>query len=158
MFFFCAVAFSQPVDSLKTHHRLLLPDTSKVTKKDSLIITDSLKAKSKSKPDTLISIYQKPLDAQSYFINRNEIDFMDYRYAGDLLKSFSLNHLNDYGSIGQPDETYLYGVGNYGISVSEDGIMQNNRLQNIFDFNNIQTEDIDSIKVAPLPRIFVWPF
>jgi hypothetical protein len=159
LFFFCAVAFSQPVDSLKTHHRLLLPDTSKATKKDSLIITDSLKAKSKSKPDSLISIYQKPLDAQSYFINRNEIDFMDYRYAGDLLKSFSLNHLNDYGSIGQPDETYLYGVGNYGISVSEDGIMQNNRLQNIFDFNNIQTEDIDSIEVAPLPRGFLYgPF
>ncbi len=156
LFFFYAIAFSQSIDSLKTPHSLKSLDTAKIIQRDSLAVVDSLKIKSKLKPDTLVSIYQKPIDAQSYFIDRREIDFMDYRYSGDLLKSFNLNYLNDYGTIGQPNETYLYGVGNNGISYFEDGIMQNNRLQNIFDLNNIQTEDIDSIEVAPLPRGFLY--
>jgi hypothetical protein len=156
LFFFYAIAFSQSIDSLKTPHSLKSLDTAKIIQRDSLAVVDSLKIKSKLKPDTLVSIYQKPIDAQSYFIDRREIDFMDYRYSGDLLKSFNLNYLNDYGTIGQPNETYLYGIGNNGISYFEDGIMQNNRLQNIFDLNNIQTEDIDSIEVAPLPRGFLY--
>jgi hypothetical protein len=155
-FLFYAIAFSQSIDSLKTPHSLKSLNTAKAIQKDSLMMLDSLKIKSKLKHDTLVSIYQKPLEAQSYFIDRKEIDFMDYRYTGDLFKSFNLNYLNDYGSIGQPNETFLYGVGNNGISYFEDGIMQNNRLQNIFDLNNVQTEDIDSIEIVQLPRGFLY--
>lgn len=151
-----AIAFSQPVDSLKTRQNLLSLDTAKTIQRDTLALVDSLKAKSISKADTLIAIFQKPLDVQDHFVDRKEIDFMDYRYSGDILKSFNLNYLIDYGSIGQPNETYLYGVGNNGISYFEDGILQNNRLQNLLDLNYVQTEDIDSIEIVSLPRGFLY--
>jgi hypothetical protein len=156
LFFFYSIAFSQSNNPVKTLRDLPSSDTLKIINKDSLAVIDSLKAKSKLIRDTLISIYQKPFDEQSYFVDRNEIDFMDYRYAGDLLKNSKFNNLNDYGTIGQPNETYLYGIGNNGISYFEDGILQNNRLLNTFDLNSIQTEDIDSIEVAPLPRGFLY--
>lgn len=157
LFLFYAIAFSQSPDSLKTPRNLpSLADTVRIIPKDSLALIDSLKPKPTSKPDTLISIYQKPLDAQGYFIDRGKFDFMDYRYSGDILKFFNLDYSRDYGTIGQPNETFLYGIGNNGISYFDDGIMQNNRLQNTFDLNNIQTEEMDSIEVAPLPRGFLY--
>jgi hypothetical protein len=156
LFLFYAIAFSQSIDSVKVHHRPLSLDSAKTMQKDTLALLDSLKAKLTPKSDTIIAVYQKPLYTQSYFIDRREIAFMDYRYSGDVLKAFNLNYLNDYGNIGQPNETYLYGVGNNGISYFEDGIMQNNRLQNAFDLNNIQSEGIDSVEVVPLPRGFLY--
>ena len=80
------IAFSQSFDSLKTPNSITVFDTLKTPGKDTLAITDSTKYKSIPKRDTIISIYQKPLDEHGYFINRGEIDFTDYRYSGDLLK------------------------------------------------------------------------
>lgn len=153
---FYAIAFSQSADSLKTYSHRQQSDTTKTAQRDTLALPDSVKAKIRPKTDTLVQIYQKPLNNKSYFNNRNEFDFTNYRYAGDILKSFNLDFSNDYGSIGQPNETYLYGVGNNGISYFEDGIMQNSRLQNFFDLNSIQTESIDSVEIAPLPRGFLY--
>jgi outer membrane cobalamin receptor len=156
LFLFYAIAFSQSADSLKLHNHRLQSDTTITAQRDSLALPDSLKAKIKPQIDTLVQIHQKPFNNKAQFINRREFDFSNYRYAGDILKSFNLNFLNDYGSIGQPNETYLYGVGSNGIGYFEDGIMQNSRLQNFFDLNSIQTESIDSVEVSPLPRGFLY--
>lgn len=156
LFFLYAIAFSQQVDSLRVTRTLISADTLKKNQKDTVSVVDSVKAKTTAKPDTIISIFQRPLGEDNSFINRRDIDFMDYRYAGDLLKDLSLNFSDDYGTIGQPNETFLYGAGNNAVGYFEDGILQNNRLLNYFDLNNIQTEDIDSIEIAPLPRGFLY--
>jgi hypothetical protein len=80
----------------------------------------------------------------------------DYRYTGDYLKLFPFNFTKDLGFIGQPNETFLYGVGNNGISYLIDGISFNNRFDNSLNLNLLQSEDIDSIEIVPLPRGFLY--
>jgi len=153
---FTSAVFSQSIDSVKIKSVNTASDTINTVPNDSLAIADSLRNKTAVKADTVSPIYQLPFDPQSDFINKSAFDFMDYRYTGDLLRMFNLNFIADYGSIGQPNETFLYGIGINGISYFENGILRNNRMQNILDLNNIQTELIDSIEVIPLPRGFLY--
>ncbi len=123
---------------------------------DSLAVSDSLKKNNIAKADTLSPIYQLPFFNYSTFINRKTINHLDYRYTGDLFKNFSFNYVRDYGFIGQPNETMLFGIGFNGISFFKNGILQNNRLTNSLDLNDIQSEYIDSIEIVPLPRGFLY--
>ena len=142
---------AQSKDSLKV---LMPKDSVKNKITDSLSVNDT--SKIIQKPDTAFIIYQKPFDSNSNFINRTTFDRIDYRYAGDLFKSFSLNFTRDYGSIGQPNESLFYGLGFWGVSYFVDGILQNDRFPNQFDLNEIQTESIDSIEIIPSPRGFLY--
>ncbi len=153
---FTAAAFSQSIDSLKIKPVNPAHDTVNTARNDTLSVSDSLKAKASARVDTLAPIYQQPFDSQGSFINRKDYDFTDYLYSGDLLREFNFNFIADYGSIGQPNETFLYGTGFNGISYFENGILRNNRFQNILDLNNLQSELIDSIEVIPLPRGFLY--
>ena len=150
-----ASAFPQSIDSTKIKLANPVPDTVNIARNDSLSVSDSLK-KTTTKIDTLSPIHQLPFDAQSDFINRRTIDFTDYLYTGDLLREFDLNYIADYGSIGQPNETFVYGTGFNSISYFENGILRNNRMQNFLDLNNLQSELIDSIEVIPMPRGFLY--
>ncbi|HEY7752002.1 MAG TPA: TonB-dependent receptor plug domain-containing protein, partial [Ignavibacteriaceae bacterium] len=108
------------------------------------------------KPDTLAPIQGEPLTNVSTIIDHRTILFNDYRYAGDLLRSFPLNFIRDQGFVGQPNETFIYGVGNSGISYLQDGVLVNNRFTNSLNLNHIQSEDIDSIEIIPSPRGFLY--
>ncbi len=152
---FIEPGFSQSIDSLKTKINSGLKDTLFTSSQDSLVVHDSLK-NNLVKADTLVPIYQLPLFDYSTFINRKTINYLDYRYTGDLFKNFSLNFVRNYGFIGQPNETMLYGIGFNGISYFKNGVLQNNRLTNSLDLNDIQSEYIDSIEVVPLPRGFLY--
>ncbi|MCL5030430.1 MAG: hypothetical protein M1480_15570 [Bacteroidetes bacterium] len=157
IFFFSIInLFSQSLDSVKTKNHLSITDTTKHFVNDTLTVVDSLKEKKIIKPDTLKPIYQKPFYDYSSFINRKTIDFLDYRYIGDFFEPMGLSYTRDYGFIGQPNEIMLYGVGYDGISYLEDGVLRNNRLQNLLDLNNLQSESIDSIEIIPSPRGFLY--
>ena len=148
----CRFVFPQVSDSTKTLREIqklsIINDTSKAVSEDSL--------KHKAAIDTLIPVNQKPLDENSFIIPGNQIIKMDYRYTGDLLKAFDFNFTLDKGFIGQPNETTIYGTGFKGISYLEDGILINNRFTNSLDLNLVQTENIDSIEIVPLPRGFLY--
>jgi hypothetical protein len=104
--------------------------------------------------DTIVPIYQNPFYSESSFINRREIDFLDYRYTGDLFRPFGSSFLRNYGFIGHPNELYLYGTGE--ISYFEDGIYANNRSSGYFNLNLVPSEMIDSIEIIPSPRGFLY--
>ncbi|MCL4279734.1 MAG: TonB-dependent receptor plug domain-containing protein, partial [Ignavibacteriaceae bacterium] len=72
------------------------------------------------------------------------------------MRSFNLNFIKDFGFIGYPNETFIYGVGNSGISYLQDGVFWNNRYTNSLDLNLIQSENIDSIEIVPSPRGFLY--
>jgi TonB-dependent Receptor Plug Domain len=148
----CRFAYPQVNDSTKTLIDVKIPstiiDTTKVNSEDSL--------KHKAAIDTLMPVYQRPLDGNSFIIPGIQISKMDYRYAGDLLNDFDFNFTLDRGFIGQPNETTIYGTGFKGISYLEDGILINNRFTNSLDLNLVQTENIDSIEIVPLPRGFLY--
>lgn len=148
---FSAAIFSQEQDSTNLKN-IFITDTTVIVS-DSLQTADSLKMALR---DTLKPIFQKPLGPQSLILERQNFIKQDYRYTGDYLKSFPFNFVKDLGFIGYPNETYLYGIGNGGISFLVDGVQFNDRIANSTNLNLMQSESIDSIEIVPLPRGFLY--
>ena len=147
---------SQTRDSLfNSPDSLPIDSTGVIISADSLAAYDSLGVE-KTKPDTLIPIQTKPLNESSGIIDKSTFLFYNYGYAGDFLRSFSLNFIEDFAFVGYPNESFIYGAGNNGISFLEDGVLWNNRYSNSLNLNNIQSEDIDSVEVIRLPRGFLF--
>jgi len=153
---FSSLVFPQSGDSLFIQNIQSISDTNFVAVNDTTAISDSLITTKTAKVDTLFPIQGMPLADVSTLINKRTFLFDQYRYTGDLLRSFSLNFVKDYGFIGYPNETFIYGVGNSGISYLQDGVFWNNRYTNSLDLNLIQSEDIDSIEIVPSPRGFLY--
>ncbi len=143
------VAYPQSIDSSQifsddiAQDSLLFIDSSKVA-------IDSIK---NSELERTKIIFQQPFSNQSYFISKTDILRNDYRYTGDFFKVFPFSFERSYGFIGQPNDIYLYGEGSNTTSYFMDGVPIE-----LFDFNHIQSEDIDSIEIVPLPREFLYGF
>ena len=105
-----------------------------------------------------VDIYQQPFSHQSTFISKNDILRNDYRYTADLFKVFPLSFERSYGFIGQPNDLYLYAEGPNSINYFVDGVPISKTLFYSLDFNQIQSEDIDSIEIVPFPRGFLYGF
>lgn len=147
-----SISSAQIIDSVATEI-ILYPDSVTI-KKDSLSTVDS--SFSIVKRDSLKPIQSFPLTEKSYLISRDDLLKMEYRYTGDYLRLFPFNFIKDLGFPGQPNETFLYGLGNNSINFLLDGISYNDRSSNSFNLNLIQSEDIDSIEIIPLPRGFLY--
>ncbi len=153
---FSSFIFPQNSDSLLIQDKQSTFDSTSVVLSDSLA-SDTTKVKETIvKADTLIPIQGQPLSDVTNIISRNTFLFENYRYTGDLLRSFNLNFIKDLGFIGYPNETFIYGVGNGGVSYMLDGVLWNNRFTNSLDLNFVQSEDIDSIEIVPSPRGFLY--
>jgi outer membrane receptor protein involved in Fe transport len=148
--------FPQNSDTLLIQDNKTNFDSTIVVITDS-IITDTTKVdENTAKADSLIPIQGQPLTDVSTIISQRTFLFENYRYTGDLLRSFNLNFIKDLGFVGYPNETFIYGVGNGGISYMLDGVLWNNRYTNSLDLNFVQSEDIDSIEIVPSPRGFLY--
>ncbi|MBP1683293.1 MAG: hypothetical protein H6Q27_857, partial [Ignavibacteriaceae bacterium] len=148
---FSAFVFPQEMDSLLNQNIQTITDTNIVEINDTTAVSDTI-VTTKVKADTLVPIQGMPLTDVSTIINKRTFLFEQYRYTGDLLRSFSLNFTKDFGFVGYPNETFIYGVGSSGISYLQDGVFWNNRYTNSLDLNLIQSENIDSIEIVPSPR------
>ena len=153
---FSSLVFPQSEDSSFIQSIQTISDTNFVAVNDTTAISDSLITTKSIKVDTLFPIQGMPLSDVSTLINKRTFLFDQYRYTGDLLRSFSLNFVKDYGFVGYPNETFIYGIGNNGISYLQDGVFWNNRYTNSLDLNLIQSENIDSIEIVPSPRGFLY--
>ena len=153
LFLICfSFVFGQNEDSSKINIQLSSDTLS--AKGDTVFIGDSSLVKTVR--DSIVPLSQTTLSDKNFLISQNEMLQSDYRYTGDYLKLFPFNFTKDLGFIGQPNETFLYGVGNNGISYLIDGVSFNNRFDNSLNLNLLQSEDIDSIEVVPLPRGFLY--
>ena len=131
-------------------------DSSTVSYADSVgSIIDSLDTRS---AEVRTYLYQQPFSNQSTFITKADILRNDYRYAGDFFKLFPFSFERSYGFIGQPNDIYLYAEGSTSTNYFVDGVPVSNALFYSLDFNQIQSEDIDSIEIVPLPRGFLYGF
>ncbi|HSP88200.1 MAG TPA: hypothetical protein VLN45_08700, partial [Ignavibacteriaceae bacterium] len=151
LFFFlitCLKIYSQQVDTTFTDSVKIIPDTS-FTRTDSL--ASDTTGLFTQQPDTLYPLYQNPFSEKSFFINKQTIDKLDYRFTGDFFVPTGFGYLKDKGMIGQPSELILYGNGFGSIGYFSDGI-----LNSIYDLNLIQSETIDSVEILPLPRGFLY--
>jgi outer membrane cobalamin receptor len=153
---FSALSYPQSGDSLAIQNIQTQLDTSITSVVDTISVTDTTKTIESAQKDTLAPIQGAPLTDVSTIINKRTFLFDNYRYTGDLLRSFSFNFIKDLGFIGYPNESFIYGVGNNAISYLQDGVLMNNRYTNSLDLNLVQSEDIDSIEIVPSPRGFLY--
>lgn len=136
-------------------------DTSKIII-DSTFISDSLEIiDSLSKSDSIVVLdtaitFPNYIYEHSFHIKRKDFLRNDYRYPGNLIETFHFNFIKDLGIIGQPNETFIYGVGFNGIGYLMDGVLYNDRRLNSLDLNKIQSEDIETIEIVPSPRGFLF--
>ncbi|MCL4550143.1 MAG: hypothetical protein M1495_16430 [Bacteroidetes bacterium] len=129
-------------------------DTSK-----SIIKTSRDSVSAKSKKELLQPIHFQKLmieNSASTVYTRNNLDELDYRYAGDWFKNFPFGFLRDLGTIGQPNEVLIYGQGFGNVAFLSNGVSFNNRLTNSFDLNLFQSESIGSLEIVPLPLGFLF--
>ncbi|MBE0571639.1 MAG: TonB-dependent receptor plug domain-containing protein [Ignavibacteriaceae bacterium] len=152
---FSAFILPKEVDSLLNQNIQTVTDTNFVEINDTTAVLDTL-VTTAVKADTLAPIQGMPLTDVSTIISKRTFLFDQYRYTGDLLSSFNLNFTKDFGFVGYPNETFIYGVGSSGISYLQDGVFWNNRFTNSLDLNLIQSENIDSIEIVPSPRGFLY--
>jgi hypothetical protein len=136
-------SFSQNIDSL--HFQPIGNDTIKIT--DSTIVIPI---------DSVIILNYGSLDNQSTFISRKDIVKSNYRFAADLLNEYPLTFQRDFGFVGYPNDVLLFGNGSEFVNWMIDGIPSNERIGKSFNLNLVQTEDIDSIEIIPLPRGFLY--
>ena len=153
---FSALSFPQNGDTLKIKSNQTKLDTIITSISDTASVVDTSKIIEAAQKDTLVPIQGMPLTDVSTIIGKSTFLFDNYRYTGDLLRSFSLNFTKDLGFVGYPHETFIYGVGNNAISYLQDGVLINNRYTNSLDLNFVQSEDIDSIEIVPSPRGFLY--
>ena len=144
--------FAQSIDSVTVKIKIF-PDTT-LARSDSILTRDSLLISIKR--DSIAPIYSSSLTEKSFIIKNNELVKLDYKYTGEYLKLFPFNFIKDLGFTGQPNETFLYGIGNNAINYLTDGVSINDRFSNSFNLNLIQSEDVDSIEIVPLPRGFLY--
>ena len=154
--FLISCVSAHTTDTLFVDTSFVKGDSLRIVKTDTTLVIDSLGTLQKIQPDTLVPITVGILSGESTIIGRKTFLFTPYRYTGDLLRPLSLSFIKDLGFIGQPHETFIYGVGNGGISYLQDGVLWNNRYSNSLDLNLVQSEDIDSIEILPSPRGFLY--
>jgi len=139
------------IDSVASDSSLVIPDSSNIQSVDSL--------QNKAKKDTL-----RPLQILGYTSDvlnrsnlvRSQIEESDYRFLGDIFNYMPFGYLVDLGSIGNPSEVFINGLGWRNISYLQNGVSINNRFQNALDLNMVQTDMVDSIEVPSLSSGFLY--
>jgi len=146
------ITLGQIQDSVASEIKIY-PDTIS-TGDDSLLTNDSLFVVVKR--DSIVPLYYQPLTEKSFIESNKTMMRQEYQYAGEYLKLFQFNFIKNLAFTGQPNESFLYGLGNNAVSYLIDGISFNNRYSNSLNLNLIQSEDVDSIEIIPLPRGFLY--
>ena len=126
---------------------------------DSTALEDSVKSKILNRT-FLIRFDESKLNSKSqqFSLTKKEIDFTNYRYLGNVLSNIPFGMLNDFGSLGAPNEANLYNLGFGNISVIIDNISISGIRNASNDLNIFQTEEINSISIEPLSRGFLHGF
>lgn len=140
----------------QTDTSIVKTDTSIVKADTSAVKADSLLIQPAKIADTLVVFSSLPLSPASTFISNYKILFGDYRYAADYFSSFPFAFQRSFGSYGQPNEVLIYGNEGLSTTVLRNGFDLANASAKYFDYNFIQSEDVDSIEIIRAPRAFLY--
>ena len=122
------IAAAQVQDSVTTDLKIY-SDTLSINP-DSILTNDSLLIITKR--DSIVPIYSSPLTDKSFIASNKDLLKLEYQYTGDYLRLYPFNFIKNLGFTGQPNETFLYGVGNDAVSYLLDGVSYNDRQSNSF--------------------------
>lgn len=127
-------------------------DSTALNDKDSVNQISTIPSSTLIIADTLMPLFNHPLNEISSFISQEKIKNSNYRYFGDISSLSTLSFVRDYGFVGYPNTISLFGNVPNSVSVLKDGLQINERYMNYFNLNLLQTEEIDSVEIIPLPR------
>ncbi|MEG8989719.1 putative porin [Ignavibacteria bacterium 4148-Me] len=148
--FLSSFLYSQGIDRINFSKVLTSLDNKILSEDTTLVKSDTSKIIPLNVPNLLTHSILKTI------IKKDELNFTDYRYAGNFFTNIPFGFLRDLGSLGQPNEILFYGCGYNNISFLSDGITLNNRLFNTYDLYLFQSESIDSVEIITLPRGFLY--
>ncbi len=132
-------------------------DTLSLNNTDSLNQPDTLASSKNISTNLFIeSIGFTSNNSYSNKIKQKDFSTDDYRNLSDVFTYMPFGFVQDLGSLGHPNEQMFYGLGFSNISYSRDGVLLNNRWQNSYDLNKLNSERIDSIEIVPLTRGFLY--
>ena len=124
---------------------------------DSLNISDTLALnQTPRKPLLINSIETRANNNYTNKTKHKDFSTEDYRNLSDIFSYMPFGFVQDLGSLGQPNEQMFYGLGFSNISYNRDGVLLNDRLQNSYNLNKLNTERIDSLEIVPLTRGFLY--
>lgn len=106
--------------------------------------------------DTLVPVYQIPLQGALYEYNTEYLKYLNYRNGATLFSQFPVAYDRSMGFLGLPSEITFYGEGQGRISFLEDGIEVNNRITNTLYFDNIQESYIQKLSLYPSYMGFLY--
>ena len=123
-------------------------DTAYTHDKTQKVIVDTLKPIfTNMKIDTL----ESPI-----LLNKKNINRSDYRYLGDLINYLPFGFLENLGSLGEPNEFSLFGLGFNNITLLLDGVEINERHTNAIDLYTLRSELVDSIYIPSPAKAFLF--
>lgn len=147
---FSTMIFSQGSEPVKGDSTKNIPsisaDTNRVPRspRDSVVV------------DTLVPVYQIPLQGALYEYNTEYLKYLNYRNGATLFSQFPVAYDRSMGFLGLPSEITFYGEGQGRISFLEDGIEVNNRITNTLYFDNIQESYIQKLSLYPSYMGFLY--
>lgn len=147
---FSTMIFSQGSEPVKSDTTKNIPsisaDTNRVPRspRDSVVV------------DTLVPVYQIPLQGALYEYNTEYLKYLNYRNGATLFSQFPVAYDRSMGFLGLPSEITFYGEGQGRISFLEDGIEVNNRITNTLYFDNIQESYIQKLSLYPSYMGFLY--
>ncbi len=147
---FSTMIFSQGSEPVKGDTTKNIPsisaDTNRVPRspRDSVVV------------DTLVPVYQIPLQGALYEYNTEYLKYLNYRNGATLFSQFPVAFDRSMGFLGLPSEITFYGEGQGRISFLEDGIEVNNRITNTLYFDNIQESYIQKLSLYPSYMGFLY--
>ncbi|MBI5471041.1 MAG: TonB-dependent receptor [Ignavibacteriae bacterium] len=129
-----------------------VPDTTKsAAAPDSTAQADTTRMSTPS----LVGTLDRTLDSTK-FLTMNDLNFLDYRYAGDVLVTLPGVFLRDLQSEGQYSQVNMRGVDWRGIAILMNGRQMNDPMSGVYNLYQIAPEFADRIEVITGPRAFLY--
>lgn len=138
--------------SIKTLPRASVADS---TRQDTLKRISRLDTLVKVIPIELLGTIDRNLSTDN-IIDKNEIQWYDYKYIGDFLFPRSGVYIRDLGSVGQPNQLNIEGMDGRHIAFLMDGRPMNEPLSGVFDMNQFPTEYIERMEIVSGVRGFLY--
>jgi outer membrane cobalamin receptor len=136
---------------------LRVPDSLHVAGKDSLALADSAAVIDTTRMSTpaLVGTLDRNIDSLSVRTREN-LHWMDYRFLGDLLSTFSGAYLRNQYSEGQYTQVSFPGADWRAVAVLQNGRPLNDPASGVYNLYGFTTEYADRIEVVTGPRAFLY--
>ncbi len=104
---------------------------------------------------SLVGTYDRSLDS-TRFLTKEDLDYVDYRYLGDILETVPGIFIRDQFNAGGYNELNIRGTDWRDIAITSNGRLLNDPASGIYNLYHFTTEYADRIEIITGPRAFLY--